>query len=139
MMSFVLRTTGNPSAVVARARRAMSLVDGSQPLANIRTMDDALASSIGRPTVETQVLGTFGVVALLLAAFGIYALVAFSVAQRMRELGIRIALGADPASLGRAVIGHGVGLAADRRFGRIRWCNAGRTRHAFHGLRHQRA
>jgi predicted permease len=111
MMSFVVRTTGEPTAVVARVRRAMSLVDPNQPLANIRTMDDALASSIGRPTIETQVLGTFGIVAVVLAAFGIYALVAFAVAQRTRELGIRIALGANPASLGWRVVGQGVGLA----------------------------
>ena len=111
MMSFVVRTADDPAAIVVRVRRAMSLVDPNQPLANIRTMDDALASSIGRPTVETQVLGTFGMIALALAAFGIYALVAFAVAQRTRELGIRIALGAQPRSLGLAVVGQGVGLA----------------------------
>ena len=101
------------------ARKAIADVDPDVLMWRVRTMNDLLAQPLAQPRLSAALLGGFGVGALLLAAFGLYAVTATAVRSRTRELGIRIALGASPAALYRMVlrqatsvvlVGAGVGL-----------------------------
>jgi len=85
-------------------------VDSDQGIAKIKLMQQLVADSIARPRLEAVVLSAFGVVALSLACIGLYGLIAFSVAQRLREIGIRIALGASKAGVFRLIFGDGLRL-----------------------------
>jgi putative ABC transport system permease protein len=120
-MTVVVRTQNDPNALVSTLRSLVATKDKDLPLRNIKTLDQYVSASISAPRFETLLLGTFAALACVLTAIGLYGVVSYSVTQRNREMGIRIALGAQRASILRmvvregfllAVIGTGVGLAA---------------------------
>jgi ABC-type antimicrobial peptide transport system permease subunit len=86
-------------------------VDPEQPVSNVRTMEDVVAGETATRRSQLTVLGTLSVVAVLLAGVGIYGLLAYSLSQRATEIGVRLALGAEPAQLGRMVFADGMRLA----------------------------
>jgi putative ABC transport system permease protein len=110
--SLVVRARADPAAVVAAVKEQVRAVDPDQGVSDIKTMDQLAAESIARPRVQAALMGVFGLVALLLACVGIYAVVSYSVEQRTREMGIRLALGAGPSYILRMVLREGLTLAA---------------------------
>ena len=106
-----LRTSRDPFALVAGLLDAARSVDAQIPLFNVRTLDQAVAASLARPRFNTLLFTIFALCALLIAAVGVYGVVSYTVAERSRELGIRVALGARPADIIRLVLGEGARLA----------------------------
>ena len=100
------------AAVVSAMRSALRSLDPSIPLSNIKTMDERMVSATAAPRLLTAVLTTFAMLTGLLAAIGVYGLLAWTVNERRRELAIRLALGAQPSSLASLVARHGLVLTA---------------------------
>ena len=108
--ALVVRTGGDPAQLAKAIREQIRLVDADQGISKIEEMQQMVSDSIARPRLEAAVLTLFGVIALGLASIGLYGLVAFSVAQRVREIGIRVALGASRAGVFRMILGDGLRL-----------------------------
>jgi predicted permease len=108
--SYMIRTTGDPALLAGAARAEIRSLHPNAPLRNMQTMDEVMADSLAPARWSTTLLTVFAGVALLLACVGIFGVLSFTVAQRTRELGIRIALGAAPAALRRLVLREALGL-----------------------------
>jgi putative ABC transport system permease protein len=110
-MFVVARTAFDPSAAAASVREIVRSIDPNQPISSVLTMQERIAESLGPRRFTMLLLVAFGGVALVLAALGIYGVVACAVSERMHEIGVRLALGAQPREIMRMVVGHGLSLA----------------------------
>ncbi len=109
-MSLVMRTARDPDTEVPALRSVVKDLNANQPLVNIRTMQENIATSVSDSHFRTVLLGIFAASALLLSLIGLYGLIAYSVAERTSEIGVRLALGAQRDDILRMVIGQGLKL-----------------------------
>ncbi|MEW6209479.1 MAG: ABC transporter permease [Acidobacteriota bacterium] len=107
---FVFRASGDPSSIASGARSAVLSAGPDVVVTNVSTMDQLISSSLRRPRFNMLLIAMFAITALLLAVTGIYGVVSYSVARRTREIGIRLALGADGRDILRLVMGQGLVL-----------------------------
>jgi putative ABC transport system permease protein len=110
-MFLVVRTSADPVPLAASVRKQVGTLDPNQPVFNVRSMEEVVEGSVAQPRFRMLLLGLFASLALLLAAIGLYGVIAYSVTQRVNELGVRMALGAQRSDIWKLIVGHGVRMA----------------------------
>ena len=109
--SVTVRTSLSAAGLEPQIRRELQAVDPNLPVFNVRTMNEVIDGSLASRRFSAELVGVFAVVALLLASVGIYGLLAYMVGQRAHEIGVRMALGAMPSTIGKMIVSRGAGLA----------------------------
>jgi ABC-type antimicrobial peptide transport system permease subunit len=107
----VIRYSGSTEALVSAVRHIVSTADPEQPISDVRTLEQVLAGDTASRRAQIRVLSVFALVAVLLSGVGIYGLLAYTVSQRSQEIGVRLALGAEPSRVGRMIVADGLRLA----------------------------
>lgn len=108
IMTVAVRSVVDPDSLVPELRTAVHSIDKQVPLLDVKTLDDYVSDSVATPRFDTLLLGIFAIVALFLTTVGLYGVISYSVAQRTREIGIRVALGAQRYDISRMVIRQGL-------------------------------
>jgi putative ABC transport system permease protein len=110
-LAYLIRTNGEPSALMNAVRRTVRAADPELPIISLQPMTNVVSTSMSTRRFDTVLLTTFSLLALALAAAGIYGLMAYAVLQRTREIGIRLAVGARPVDVLRLVVGQATRIA----------------------------
>jgi putative ABC transport system permease protein len=110
-LSVTVRTSLSATSLEPQIRREIQAVDPNLPVFDVRTMNDVIEGSLASRRFSAELVGVFALVALLLASVGIYGLLAYMVGQRSHEIGVRMALGAMPSTIGKMIVSRGAGLA----------------------------